>query len=410
MPAFSNELVGDSLTGLAPQSGMAQDVVNRTAVLAEPLRGVNIGGWLVAEAWMYPSRWIAMGGEYVHNQCSNHTMAEWELNVKLNDQEKTNLIFHDHWDSWFGQPEVDRLVALHITSVRIPLGFWLVDALVNRTSEHYAQGGMDMLISRLEMLKKAGIAVLLDHHAVPGVAAENQMFAGRCTDDVEFYTPANYRRAITWSTVLTFLTHAHPSFSTVFAIEAVNEPIQDASLTPGLGDYSASFVLALRIVEASFGIVCDPTVFSSPYLSTPYLQEGLDAAIPIIVQYSMSLYLAFGYVAPEATPTSYLETICNTSRLDAAALVGNTPLLFGEWSLGTEWNISTDQFLRDFGDAQKRTFSRGAGWFFWSMKLEPDADSLGDWRGWSYFDAVAAGLFTADPKALFNESVCDQYM
>jgi aryl-phospho-beta-D-glucosidase BglC (GH1 family) len=31
----------------------------------------------------------------------------------------------------------------------------------------------------LEWLKDAGIAVILDHHALPGVQAENQMFAGR---------------------------------------------------------------------------------------------------------------------------------------------------------------------------------------------------------------------------------------
>lgn len=31
----------------------------------------------------------------------------------------------------------------------------------------------------LEWLKEAGIAAILDHHALPGVAAENQMFAGR---------------------------------------------------------------------------------------------------------------------------------------------------------------------------------------------------------------------------------------
>ena len=31
----------------------------------------------------------------------------------------------------------------------------------------------------LGWLKDAGIAAILDHHALPGVAAENQMFAGR---------------------------------------------------------------------------------------------------------------------------------------------------------------------------------------------------------------------------------------
>lgn len=39
----------------------------------------------------------------------------------------------------------------------------------------------------LRMLKAKGIHVLLDFHALPGVASPNQMFAGRCTSDVQFY-------------------------------------------------------------------------------------------------------------------------------------------------------------------------------------------------------------------------------
>lgn len=94
------------------------------------------------------------------------------------------------------------------------------------------------------MFKAKGLNVILDHHALPGVAASashpiqllvhsdddfvqgGQMFAGNCTSQVEFYDSPddyNYRRAVTWSVVMAFLSHAHPSFSTVFTIEAVNE-------------------------------------------------------------------------------------------------------------------------------------------------------------------------------------------
>jgi glucan endo-1,6-beta-glucosidase len=64
------------------------------------------------------------------------------------------------------------------------------------------------------------------------------MFAGNCTTQVEFYNSTddyNYKRAVTWSIVMAFLSHVHPVFETVFTIEAVNEPIQDANQTPGLG-------------------------------------------------------------------------------------------------------------------------------------------------------------------------------
>jgi hypothetical protein len=32
----------------------------------------------------------------------------------------------------------------------------------------------------VDMLRKAGIQVILDHHALPGAQAKNQMFAGKC--------------------------------------------------------------------------------------------------------------------------------------------------------------------------------------------------------------------------------------
>jgi hypothetical protein len=35
---------------------------------------------------------------------------------------------------------------------------------------------------------------------------------------------------------MTALSHLHPNFESVFAIEAVNEPIMNATQTPGYGD------------------------------------------------------------------------------------------------------------------------------------------------------------------------------
>lgn len=134
-----------------------------------------------------------------------------------------------------------------------PLPFWIIEDIVDRTHEPYAQGGLDELIRGLTMFKKAGIHVILDHHALPGVAASGQMFAGNCTSQVEFYSSSttplipdyNYKRAVTWSIVMAFLAHAHPEFSTVFTIEGVNEPIQNATLTPGLG--RCMFILFLYL-------------------------------------------------------------------------------------------------------------------------------------------------------------------
>lgn len=116
------------------------------------------------------------------------------------------------------------------------------------------------------MLKDAGIQAILDHHAPPGVQTPGQSFTGHCTTDVEFYvriaehavvprvlmysqTEYNYHRALVWTAVMTALSHLDPSFGSVFAIEAVNEPIMDATQTPGYGDCkSSSRVDAIYVV------------------------------------------------------------------------------------------------------------------------------------------------------------------
>ncbi|EEB88606.1 hypothetical protein MPER_13479, partial [Moniliophthora perniciosa FA553] len=71
---------------------------------------------------------------------------------------------------------------------------------------------------------------------LPGVAAIDQMFAGKCTNVTEFYTAPNYERALTWTGVMTALSHIDPVFGSVFAIQAVNEPIMNATQTPKFGE------------------------------------------------------------------------------------------------------------------------------------------------------------------------------
>lgn len=105
------------------------------------------------------------------------------------------------------------------------------------------------------MLHQAGIQVILDHHALPGVAASGQMFAGNCTSNVQFYTDFNYARALTWTAVMTTLSHLEEDFKPVFSIQAVNEPIQDATQTPGLQEFYSHFVQVVRVVELALGII-----------------------------------------------------------------------------------------------------------------------------------------------------------
>ncbi|KAH9943681.1 hypothetical protein B0H21DRAFT_865650 [Amylocystis lapponica] len=67
-------------------------------------------------------------------------------------------------------------------------------------------------------------------------------------------TEYNFHRALVWTAVMTSLSHLDPNFASVFAIEAVNEPITNAAQTPNYGTLQKDFVDTVRAVELVLGI------------------------------------------------------------------------------------------------------------------------------------------------------------
>ncbi|KAL1759752.1 glycoside hydrolase superfamily [Schizophyllum commune] len=396
--------------------------------------GVNLGSWLVLEPWMLPQEWLDMGGQDC-SDCSQCIRSEFAFVKAYPDT--ADQIFNEHWSTWFNQKDVDELVRLGINTVRIPLGYWLIEDLVERDTEFYPRGGLQQLRRGLLQLKEAGIDVILDHHALPGVQSPNQMFTGNCTTNVQFYTPDNYRRALLWTAIMTVLSHLDPAFASVVSIEAVNEPIMDATQTPGYGDFQKQFVRTVRVVERALGIGSwsgkaqrlrrhwgiqtrqeDPisalrTAITSDasavddanllHFTGPNPAEAADG--PQV--YDNHLYYSFGGVA-DANEEAYMHSICNLQRVPDDAALGNSPLVFGEWGLPTQFS-ATDEFLVKWADAQKLAYTQGAGWIFWNFKIERSKLAGNLSRQWSYFDGVDRGYLTVDPSQLHDPHVCDPY-
>jgi len=237
---------------LALASAIVTLFITTHAKSTEKIYGVNLGNWLVFEPWMAEQEWKNMGGQQC-DDCSSCIRSEWSLNKAF--PKTGDALFKKHWETWFAQADVDRLKELGINTVRIPVGFWIVESLVDRRTEFYARGGLLQLKRGLKMLHEAGIKAILDHHALPGVSSPQQMFAGNCTPIAQFYTAPNYARALTWTAVMTTLSHLEPDFTPIFAIQAVNEPIMDATKTPGLQQFYQHFVEVVRVTELALGIV-----------------------------------------------------------------------------------------------------------------------------------------------------------
>ncbi|KAF8637489.1 hypothetical protein AX17_002793 [Amanita inopinata Kibby_2008] len=430
--------------------------------------GVNLGSWLLIEPWMLPAEWMSMGGQ-ICNDCSTCISSEFAFAKAYPNT--VDQLFNQHWNTWFNQADVDQFVAAGLNTVRIPLGYWIVEPLVDRSTEYYARGGFAQLRRGLAQLKNAGIVAILDHHALPGVQDPGQEFTGLCTSNVQFYTDYNYHRALIWAAVMTTFSHIVPDFSNVVAIQAVNEPIMDATQTPGYGTYQQHFVQVVRGVEFALGLIV-PGLHNSPPPSSSNVTEAItyainqqiyDAEVRSVLQdsitvinemasrfaltnylssisgaskelltanfmdinwqynnpsnpaaaaigpqiYDNHLYYSFGGVA-SPNPRAYLTSICNLSRVATDASLGNSPLFFGEWALTTQFR-ATDKFLRDWADAQKLAYEKGAGWIFWNFKVEKSAAAGDIARQWSYFEGLARGYFTKDPSAFNDPNVCQPY-
>ncbi|KAK0442663.1 glycoside hydrolase family 5 protein [Armillaria borealis] len=439
------------------------------AGMPDKVYGVNLGSWLLLESWMLPEEWTRMGGELC-DDCTQCISAEFEFARAYPDT--VDETFNTHWSSWFNQDDVRELAEVGINTVRIPLGYWIIEALVDRQTEFYPRGGIHHLKRGLKQLKDAGIASILDHHGLPGVQSANHTFTGRCTPEVEFFTEYNYHRALVWTAVMTTLSHLDPDFSNVFAIEAANEPTRDATQTPGYGDFQKNFVQVVRAVELTLGIdvpwsvsnmtitetanftaALEDAASSLPALNSEVRSALLDA-VPILVElgselvlddmthsfsshYSREpLYTSFMdmnwqynnpsnprdaqigpqfyddhlyYQSGNADEQAHMDSICNLPFLEDDAAFGNSPVVFGEWSLITQFT-PTDDFLYKWADAQKLAFTKGAGWIFWNFKVEISTQAGDLAKQWSYLEGVKRGYFTRDPSKLNDTHVCDSYI
>lgn len=134
----------------------------------EKIKGVNLGSFLLIEPWMVPDAWGKIG-------CSD-VYSEFACVQKLG-QDAANAAFKEHWDTWLPQSDLQLMKDYGLNTVRIPVGYWIVEDLV-REGEFYPKGGLEYLDRFVGWAADAGVYVILDLHGGPGVQAKDQSFAG----------------------------------------------------------------------------------------------------------------------------------------------------------------------------------------------------------------------------------------
>lgn len=121
-----------------------------------PVRGVNIGGWLVLEPFITPDLFQPYGGKVVD---------EWTLCETLGIQNAT-AVLTQHYDTFITEQDFADIASAGLNHVRIGFGYW---ALGNFAQEPYVPYvSWNYLLKGIGWARKYGLRVLLDFHAVPG--------------------------------------------------------------------------------------------------------------------------------------------------------------------------------------------------------------------------------------------------
>ncbi|GAA5850009.1 hypothetical protein JCM9279_004882 [Rhodotorula babjevae] len=313
----------------------------------DKVRGVNLGSLFVFEplgCLSFDSEWPcveALGADVLQSK------------------------FEAHWDSFYSEADFVEMVRLGLNTVRIPLGYWVVDSLI-ADGEHFLAGSFKYLRQVVLWAKAAGLYIILDLHGAPGSQTADESVTGHKTDSAGFFTSANHERAFECLKNWTTTAHTDP-----FLFERSRAAAQGREImatTWGAGDPTTSIDNSDRV---SFD-------------DHNYAQWIVDDA--------------------DRTREGYLRYLCTNTRSTSMA-----PVVVGEWSLSTigggELDPSSDgatAFFRQFAAAQIWAAEQGAGQIFWSWKNE-----LGSAQ-WGYKEAVAAGYIPEDLSTL-DEHVCDAY-
>ena len=367
------------------------------------IRGVNLGSLFILEDWLSDDIMSGWG-------CNS--LSEFNCVQSLGDQAKANSDFQAHWASWIGASDFSTMVSYGLNTVRIPVGYWMYEALV-APDEYFPQGGEAYLDRVVGYAKDAGMFVIIDLHGAPGAQITNPN-TGQYAPNPAFYDSYNYNRTYEFFTWLVTKIHSNSAYSTVGMIELVNEP--ERHFDTQYGNQSANdnslrsifyptAVARIRELETNLGIP------PAQQLHLQLMGANWGSGDPTTnitdltnIAYDDHIYVEYTYGVPQ-TKAGYLNFSCRENGTSYG------PTVVGEWSLAVNaqierthaWDPSLNvEWYRKWWAAQVMAYEAGAGWVFWTWKT---SGSLNDSR-WDYQKAVATGIISTDIDDAYGLGAC----
>lgn len=310
-----------------------------------PLRGVNLGGWLVLEKWMTPSLFTGTTAkdEYTFMQTPN-------AEEKIQTHRRTFITEADF--QWLEQHGVN--------AVRIPIGYWLFDG-----DDPYLPG-IEYLDWAVTMAEKYHLKVLIDLHGLKGSQNGND-HSGRIGKAAWFKREDFRQQSID---TLERIARRYYDKSSVWGIEIINEP------KPGLLQYKLRRYYT-DAYNRLISVARPGTVIMFHDAFRPRMLNGALHAHPDFPVVMDIHWYQFGSVWRRwERLEGYFIRVVKRMRL-LRRLQRKQSVVIGEWSLvltnkmlARRGGYDLQAAFKSHGRLQLEAYEHALGWFYWTYKTE----------------------------------------
>lgn len=375
----------DEHRGVVSHSNPHQHIQEKIRRHEVKCRGVNLGGWLVAEQWM---TWDSPIWKDVPGEIS----AQGEFaTMKYLGHEKGDARFREHRDQWITEQDIADIAAAGLNTVRVSVGYWIVgfdhvDPPHFEEWKVFAPGGLQYLDRLIhEWAYKYNVAVLISMHAAKGsqngrdhsaAPTPNHPYWGEYSENVESTIQA-----------VSFLAERYKDSPAFLGLAMLNEPEYPVPRDVVEKYYQRVYQIIRHEIKSDCVLtVCPMLTEQGPgcgwenFMPPPEYQN---------IWHEWHRYFKWGY---EGMNESQLIEEVKKSKEPIKSWTGNW-LYMGEWSLGTPDSapFQDPSKMQEFAKEQLKTLSHlHSGWTFWSWKVSDDNyDKL---SGWSFRMLLKRGI------------------
>lgn len=271
---------------------------------AMALRGVNLGGWLVAERWMTPElfRDVKADGEIALVRELGMEMAKKRLKK--------------HRDEFITEQDITWIKKQGFDFVRIPVGYWLFE----QTDDFI--DGEAYLQHAFRWATKYKLGVVLDFHGLQG--SQNGYDHSGQPGRVRLYRRNNKAAALK---TLEYMCQRYGQQPSLLGIEVINEPKVRWCLGRLMSYYTQAYRIVARNSRGNVRIIVSDA-FKPLRVARKLSRLGLGGRLVVDIH----LYQVFSHHDIQLNLDGHIEKIQRDWNSLLTELKRYTDVMVGEWS------------------------------------------------------------------------------